>query len=134
MDTALKEGLEGVVVARTKLSHVDGEAGRLIIAGDDVEALAGAVTFEQLWERVLGPADFGAARALAARESVALADGMDALRATVAAMASEDPVTVAAAVAVSAAAWSRRRRGLAPIAPDPKLGHAADLLRMVTGE
>jgi citrate synthase len=134
MDTALKEGLEGVVVARTKLSLVDGEAGRLVIAGDHVERLAGQVSFEQLWTRVLGKADFGAARVKAFREPIALDDGMDTLRATVAAMASEDPVAVAAAVAVTAAAWSRRKRGLFPIAPDPKLGHAEDLLRMITGE
>jgi citrate synthase len=134
MDTALKEGLEGVVVARTKLSLVDGEAGRLVIAGDHVERLAGQVTFEELWARMLGKADFGAARVKVFREGGALDDGMDALRATVAAMASEDPVTVAAAVAVTAAAWSRRKRGLSPIAPDAKLGHAADLLRMITGE
>ena len=35
-------GLEGVVVADTTLSEVDGERGRLVIAGHDVERLAGA--------------------------------------------------------------------------------------------
>jgi citrate synthase len=135
MDSALKEGLEGVVVARTKLSHVDGEAGRLVIAGEDVERLAGATTYEQLWARLFaGPADFGSARRAAFREAAPQPDGMDALRATIAAMSTEDPVAVAAAVAVHAAAWSRRKRGLEPIAPDAKLSHAADYLRMVTGE
>ena len=38
------------------------------------------------------------------------------------------------AVAVFAAAWSRGIRGLEPLAPDPSLGHAADYLRMLTGQ
>ena len=36
----MAEGLEGVVAATTRLSHVDGEAGRLTIAGYAVEDLA----------------------------------------------------------------------------------------------
>jgi citrate synthase len=34
-------GLEGVVATRTRLSNVDGAAGRLVIAGFSVEELAG---------------------------------------------------------------------------------------------
>src|SRR5207245_36136 len=34
-------GLEGVVVADTAISDVDGEHGKLVIAGADVERLAG---------------------------------------------------------------------------------------------
>jgi citrate synthase len=40
-------GLEGVVAARTRLSHVDGLNGVLIIGGYAVEELAGHVTFEE---------------------------------------------------------------------------------------
>ena len=36
----MTEGLEGVVAAATRLSHVDGEAGRLTIAGYAVEDIA----------------------------------------------------------------------------------------------
>ena len=47
-------GLEGVVVAETELSHVDGEGGRLVIRGHDLEALAGRISYESmcwlLWE------------------------------------------------------------------------------------
>jgi citrate synthase len=39
-------GLDGVVAARTRLSHVDGLAGELIIAGYELKALAGRVSFE----------------------------------------------------------------------------------------
>ncbi|HXN40525.1 MAG TPA: citrate/2-methylcitrate synthase, partial [Myxococcaceae bacterium] len=47
-------GLEGVIVADTILSEVDGARGRLIIAGEDVESLAGRVTYEQLAARLWG--------------------------------------------------------------------------------
>jgi citrate synthase len=58
-------------------------------------------------------------------------NGMDALRASVARLDSEDPEFVIAATAVFAAAWSRRSRALEPIQPDPTLGHAADYARML---
>ena len=38
----MANGLEGVIAAETRLSDVDGERGRLILAGHDVEALAAA--------------------------------------------------------------------------------------------
>jgi citrate synthase len=41
-------GLEGVVVADTRLSDVDGERGRLVIGGHDVEALARTSRFEDV--------------------------------------------------------------------------------------
>src|SRR5258705_10581539 len=46
-------GLEGVVVADTAISHVDGEQGRLVIAGADAEVLAATTTFEAAAARVL---------------------------------------------------------------------------------
>lgn len=44
----MHEGLEGVVAASTRLSHVDGEAGRLTIAGYAVEDLAPNASFEDV--------------------------------------------------------------------------------------
>jgi citrate synthase len=44
----MSEGLEGVVAASTRLSQVDGEAGRLTIAGYAVDDLAPAATFEEV--------------------------------------------------------------------------------------
>jgi citrate synthase len=41
-------GLEGVVAAATRLSQVDGEGGRLTIAGYAVEDLAPNATFEEV--------------------------------------------------------------------------------------
>ena len=42
-------GLEGVVVAETRLSHIDGAAGRLTYRGQDAIALAEIVPFEAVW-------------------------------------------------------------------------------------
>jgi len=44
---ALHPGLEGVVFAETRLSHVDGKKGRLILAGYPIEELAPHITFEE---------------------------------------------------------------------------------------
>ena len=50
-------GLDGVVAAQTRLSHVDGLAGELIIGGYELKALAGRVSFEAaaqlLWRGAL---------------------------------------------------------------------------------
>jgi citrate synthase len=40
-------GLEGVVAVQTKLSHVDGQKGKLVIGGYSIEDLAGKVSFEE---------------------------------------------------------------------------------------
>src|SRR5215510_14660868 len=45
--TGLGSGLEGVVAASTRLSHVDGERGELVIAGFALEDIAGHATFEE---------------------------------------------------------------------------------------
>src|ERR1700746_867557 len=44
----MRQGLEGVVAASTRLSHVDGEAGQLILAGYAVEDLAPHASFEEV--------------------------------------------------------------------------------------
>ena len=45
--TPARRGLDGVVAAQTRLSHVDGQAGELIIGGYELKDLAGHVSFEQ---------------------------------------------------------------------------------------
>ncbi|HEY4182993.1 MAG TPA: citrate synthase [Kofleriaceae bacterium] len=98
-------GLEGIVVAHTLISDVDGERGRLVIAGRDVEDLAGSESFESAAARVLAagagtsfgpstpspaPLALGPARAAAWQlvprlgNALAQPDGMDALRASLA--------------------------------------------------
>lgn len=60
-------GLEGVVATETRLSKVDGAAGRLVIGGFTVEELAGRASFEEtlylLWNDTLpGPEQLAALR------------------------------------------------------------------------
>ena len=151
-----RPGLEDVVVAETKLSLVDGAGGRLVVRGHSIEDLA-ALRFEEmcalLWDGALPtPAraesvrrGLGAGRVEAHRELVRARaaqgadDAMDALRAGLAAIRAHDEppertgYRLAGAIAVLIGAWERRRRGLAPIAPDPTRSHADDLLRMLSG-
>ncbi|MBX7079967.1 MAG: citrate synthase [Nannocystaceae bacterium] len=156
------EGLDRVVVARTAISMVDGEAGRLVLAGRAVEDLAG-VRFEaivsRLWRAAAGPRPdphaivpagldetslrtaLGAARRRAATR---LGDGgawlqlpvaMDAVRGAVALLHDDTPaLDVVATVAVATAWWIAARRGVALPPPDGARDHASDLLRMITGE
>lgn len=153
MQSTIDAGLADVVVASTELSHVDGEGGRLVLRGYALEALAGhrfAEVCGLLWGGRLGDGE-EAARALGVGRAWAwerlepsalrLANGMDALRAGLAHLSADEPAgaltiggRLAGAIAVIAAAWDRARRGLAPIAPEPALDHAADLLRMMRGQ
>ncbi|MBX3185388.1 MAG: citrate synthase [Labilithrix sp.] len=146
-------GLEDVVAATTRLSDVDGERGKLVIAGRPVEDLAGKTSFEDalslLFQSSTSEADvrdaLGEAREAAFEriadlgDALALPDGMDALRASVAHLStasSEDHapfaecLRVVGAVAVFAAAWARQG---APVRPDLGRSLAADYLRMATG-
>ena len=151
---AARDGLEGIVVAETRLSEVDGLKGRLIIAGYDVEDLAGRVPFEaacwllsrgglpneaQLTEirRALGAARVKAFDHLPRMgDALRLSNDMEALRAALAHLSESgsgplgQSTELTAATAVYAAARSRARQGKPALAPDPDLEHAADYLRM----
>lgn len=149
----VREGLEGVIACATELSDVDGERGRLVIRGYDVEELAPRVVFEDafvLLRRAAVPdpevrarlvAALGAARTRAFarldRDVLAFEDAMDALRSAVARIPAQDDdadaIEIAGTIAVTLAAWVRARRQEAAIAPDPALRQAEDLLRMIDG-
>jgi citrate synthase len=151
----VNSGLAGVVVATTRLSHVDGERGELVIAGFHVDELAEHATFEEttwlLWHGDLpsaGPLEAFRAELAAARElppaTVTLlrecaragVDPMDALRiaaGTISLVSDEAPAIVARFPTIVAAYW-RLRRGDEPIAPRADLAHAANFLYMLTGD
>jgi citrate synthase len=136
-------GLEGVVAAETKLSHVDGERGELVIAGYRVDDLAPNATFEEtvwlLWngdlpsERELTIFRRGLAsrRACPVPRDLGVAP-LDAIRMLL--PPGDDPLDIVAKVPTIVAAVWHLSRGEEPIAPDSKLGHAANYLYMVTGE
>ena len=148
---ATSNGLEGIVVADTLISEVDGEHGRLVIAGHDVAQLAQSHTYEQAVVAVLAAGgarvadpQLGAARVAAFElvprlgDALALPDAMDALRTSLGHLRpsgddTTDALAVIGAAPVFVAAWNRTRAGAAPIGPDAALSHAADYLKMTTG-
>lgn len=142
-------GLDGVPAAVTALSHVDGARGELIVAGQRIDDLAGRTDFESLARRlwaIAGAADAPALGPLRARAfGRALEVGpvlkdmapVDALRAAIAALdvpdGPEAAAALTAAVPVMCLTILALAEGRTPVAPDPALGHAADILRMLRG-
>jgi citrate synthase len=152
--SAASEGLEGVVAAETVLSHVDGERGRLIFRGHEIDALAGRTSQEDvaalLWSGFAEPsgaAEIARALGKARRTAFEIAQpllpqargltAVEGLRLLLAALPDASPlphhVLATAAMPVFVAALSRAGRGLAPVAPDPALSQTADFLRTLRG-
>jgi len=157
-------GLEGVVVAETRLSSVDGEAGELIIRGFALEELAAHAGFEEtvylLWHGELPDrarlASF--AGELACRRSlspeilqVLLASAerkvsaMDALRMAGSMLTLETNregeyndreagLKLVSVFPTIVAAYAQLLQGTEPIPPRADLGHAANYLYMLCGE
>jgi citrate synthase len=48
MSEELKKGLEGVLVAESSLSYIDGDVGKLVYRGYDIEELARGASFEEV--------------------------------------------------------------------------------------
>ncbi len=143
-------GLDGVVAARTRLSHVDGLAGELVIGGYELKELAGRVTFEEaahlLWRGALpGPDELGGLRR---ERAAAKAPPIDALRMACATLSLDltDPDDISPAADLEAAkmltarfptlvaAHARLSEGKEPIAPRADLARAANFLYMVHGK
>src|SRR6185312_8737316 len=148
-------GLDGVIATETALSDVDGEAGRLIIRGRPVDELVAHCRYEDvlslLWEGLFPECDganrldaaLGQARAhvfaqvRAADAQLLALPTVDAVRSLLGRL--EDGSDLAAALSLAAApavftpAVIRLTRGLEAIPPDPRLPHAADVLRMLHG-
>jgi len=143
-------GLEGVVVADTRLSHVDGERGELIIAGARAEdlALTEAIDFETVVQRLLelgsgetlvdvrqrlAEARVAAfARVAQLTPALTLPNTMDALlAATAQGAAGGDALSVLGSLPVFVAASARLHAGQPPIAPDPQRSTAQDLRIML---
>jgi citrate synthase len=154
----MTNGLEDVVAAETILSDVDGAAGRLTIRGHTLDALAGRRSFEAIvgllfkgfFDELRDDAPHDAeithslgtarrdvwARCAPHLRALAALDVYDGVRAGVALLPDgdglADALRLVAAPAVLTPALLRLRDGLAPVEPDAALGHAADVLRMLT--
>ncbi len=108
-NSAATRGLDGIVVANTEMSLVDGLVGHLMIRGYDVEEIAGRASFEELayllWYGALPKraeleafnAKLVAARPLPEETEAAITlaakrmEPMDALRFAVASISADDP-------------------------------------------
>ncbi len=160
LQTRVDSGLDGVIVADTVMSEVDGEAGRLIVRGHAVEELVATRGFEGvaalLWDG-FAPSDqggggdehavregFASARVRAFAEVPKLlqaAKGLtpvEGLRVGLGMLADSELMPhhylVCGALPVFLAALLRASEGKSALAPDPALTTAQDLLRMIRGK
>ncbi len=144
MTEQLAKGLEGVVVAESELSHIDGDAGELVYRGYDIEDLAAGASYEEvlylLWHGSL-PTREQLERFSGAMASEHALDGnlietldvlaaederpMAALRTGVSMLSATDPEAQAALRDSDAA----RRKGRRVIARIPTILAAYDRLR-----
>lgn len=155
----MTEGLEAVVAASTRLSHVDGQAGQLILCGYQVEDLAPHASFEEvahlfLYGRLPEPAErVSFARNLAGRRPIpraavgvlreaaaAKVPPMDALRMAAATLslgreenALDDALTAIASFPTIVGAYWRIANGDEPVPVRSDLPHAAHYLHQLTG-
>jgi citrate synthase len=148
----MDSGLAGLVVAETVLSHSDGAQGILWVRGHTLAELVAGFGYEGavalLWEdferdgldRETVRVRLGAARAAAFASSgdwlepAAARSPVEGVRLALAFLGDgATPAAILATLPVAIGALLRRRQGLAPLAPDPALTTASDLLRMVHG-
>lgn len=148
----MDSGLEGLIAAETVLSHSDGAQGILWVRGHTLAELVARFGYEGavglLWEGLAGNGlDREAIRVRlgAARQAAFAALGqwldrtsgrsvVEGVRIALAGLPdSAAPEAILATLPVAIAALLRRRQNAPPLAPDPALTTAADLLRMVHG-
>src|ERR1700722_6833135 len=146
-------GLDGIPAAETVLSHVDGQRGELIIAGERVGDLVRKTSFEgvtaRLWSggtgQPVGEAEVRAALGAARQRAfvrlpdlLGITHGLsivDGFRAAIAGLRAENGLpheaTIVGAFPVIAGALVQRARVNDAVAPDPTASHAADTLSML---
>ncbi|HTW53518.1 MAG TPA: citrate/2-methylcitrate synthase [Stellaceae bacterium] len=153
----MDSGLAGLVVAETVLSHSDGAQGILWVRGYTLTELVARFGYEGavalLWEgfadesglaerpgRDAARARLGAARQAAFAslggwlDRAAMRPIVEGIRIALADLPdAAEPAVILATLPVAIGALLRRRVGAAPLAPDPALTTAADLLRMAHG-
>ncbi|MDY7081831.1 MAG: citrate/2-methylcitrate synthase, partial [Halobacteria archaeon] len=157
----IHRGLEGITVAETRLSYIDGEAGELIIGGYPLAELAGNATFEEtvfllyndrlptedeladfeetmVEYRHLPDATLDVVRAAAESGSAP----MNALRMGAASAnldldgedVERDALVLVSRLPTIVAAYWRFRQGEDALEPRDDLSHAANYIYMITGE
>jgi citrate synthase len=160
MSEEFRPGLEGVVVAETRLSYINGETGTLRVGGFPIAELAQDATYEMsvyllLYGHPPTATELADFRERLAGERRLPEEVHDLLRAAAAAaLPAMDAIRMGAAAAnlgrdteddhaearriiacfptIVAAYW-RYRQGEDPVAPREDLGHTANYLYMLTG-
>jgi citrate synthase len=164
-DAEIKSGLEGVIVAESKICKIDGIKGRLYYRGYTIEDVASGSFEETAFLLVYGKLpnkkqleNFSSVLKRNRNLPVHIIRLMntfpknttptEALRTTVSALAAGDPdvnrvsiddhikngVKLIAKFPTIVAYFYRMNKGLKPITPNNKLGHAANFLYMLTGK
>src|ERR1700726_2628009 len=148
----MNDGLEGVVAAETVMSHADGESGAVWVRGHTIERLAAEHGYEGavavMWEGFAGSGltRAGMREALAEARATAFVRSVEwlacaaprplaeGLRIALAALPDDaEPTAILATLPVAIAVLVRAHAGKPPVAPDPSLATAADLLHMIAG-
>ncbi|HKA66981.1 MAG TPA: citrate/2-methylcitrate synthase, partial [Solirubrobacterales bacterium] len=154
-------GLEGVLAARTMISMVDGQNGRLVYRGYVIADLAEDMSYEEvaylLWygqlptrsqlqeiaDKLRAKRHLNSAAEAALKGLAADTHPMDVLRTVVSAQGAtahlakpdiEQAIANVAAFPTILAAFHRQRKGKEWLAPRADLDHAANYLYMLTGE
>ena len=154
-------GLEGVLAARTVISMVDGQNGRLVYRGYVIADLAEDMSYEEvvylLWhgelptrgqldeisEKLRSHRNLNSAAQAALKALAPDTHPMDVLRTVVSAQGAtarllkpdiDQAITNVAVFPTLLAAFHRQRQGNEWLAPRPDLGHTANYLYMLTGE
>jgi citrate synthase len=156
----MRQGLENVIASETRLSHVDGEAGTLTLAGYSAEDLAPNATYEEVVHLLLmgdlpNAHDLEAfSRRLAAKRhlpQIAMevlreasrknVQPMDALRMAAPLLSfhcDNDPMEEALCAIASfptiVGVYARLQNGMEPAPLLPELSHAEHFLQQLTGE
>jgi citrate synthase len=161
LDMIVRPGLEGVIALDTRLSHIDGLAGELTIAGYPLEEIAGYATFEEmvylLWhdqlptegelsifrdnlaqKRMVSAPTLNILKA-SAEKRLPMMDALRIAASTLSLYTESDNPTEGAEVVVATfptiiSAYWRMLEGHDPIEPRTDLSHAANYLYMLTGE
>ncbi|HVV68325.1 MAG TPA: citrate synthase/methylcitrate synthase [Gammaproteobacteria bacterium] len=157
----LRIGLEGIAVAETKISCIDGETGRLIYRGELVEDAIKDRAFEDiaylLWNGTYPTKEQSEnfKKTLANHRNLpdyvkaviknlpSDLDAMSVLRTAVSALhvqgsswppTQEQAIEILAKAPVIIAFYYHNRQGQKEIPPDPSLGHVENYLYMLTGK
>ena len=153
----LQPGLKDVIAAETRLSSVNGEAGELVIAGFPLQEYAERATFEEtvhlLWNGRLPDSEeldrfegeLAVCRTIPSTSLDILRHAanerrpaIDAVRMAVASLPTRDDTSDAqnlvACLPSIVATYRRLLHGKEIVDPNPRLGHVANLLYMLTGE